>query len=93
MKKEPTLQTYIDLKELLASHIGNREENRSFALNHQNLIKAPIALLAEWTEAHRHRLSLPLISQRVDRLYFGATLILLITAFLLGLLMGAGAWI
>lgn len=90
MKKEPTLQTYIDLKELLASHIGNREENRSFALNHQNLIKAPIALLAEWTEAHRHRLSLPLISQRVDRLYFGATLILLITAFLLGLLMGAG---
>ncbi len=90
MKIEPTLQRYIDLKELLASHIGNQKENRDFALGHQTLIKAPVALLAEWTEAHRHRLPLPLLSQRVDRLYFGATLLFLITAFFLGLLAGAG---
>ncbi len=82
------LKTYIDLLELLEKNSTSHEENRLFGLAHEELFSSPVKLLAEWVEKHRHRLPHPPLSQTLDRILSTATLILLIVAFLFGILSG-----
>lgn len=69
---------------------SSHEENRHFGLSHKSLLDKPILLLESWTEAHRHLLPKPLMSERLTRLLSSATLILLVIAFFLGIFSGVG---
>ncbi|RLA71129.1 MAG: DUF2868 domain-containing protein, partial [Epsilonproteobacteria bacterium] len=82
------LKTYIDLHQLIEEYRGTHEENRTFGLLHQKLLSSPVELLNQWVEAHRHRLPHPPLSERLGRILSGATLLLLIVAFFLGIFSG-----
>ena len=89
-KTDSSLKTYIDLTGLIQIKKRSHEENRHFGLSHKSLLGKPILLLESWTEAHRHLLPKPLMSERLTRLLSSATLILLVIAFFLGILSGIG---
>ncbi|MEA3456037.1 MAG: DUF2868 domain-containing protein [Campylobacterota bacterium] len=89
-KIDSSLKMYIDLTGLMQGERSSHEENRNFGLSRKSLLSKPIALLESWTEAHRHLLPVPLISERLTKLLSSSTLILLIIAFFLGIFSGAG---
>ena len=89
-KIDSSLKTYIDLTGLIQIEKSSHEEHRNFGLSHKSLLDKPIALLESWTEAHRHLLPTPLMSEKLTKFLSTATLILLIIAFFLGIFSGIG---
>ena len=89
-KIDSSLKMYIDLTGLMQREGSSHEENRHFGLSHKPLLSKPILLLENWTEAHRHLLPAPLMSERLTKFLSSATRILLIIAFFLGIFSGVG---
>ena len=81
---------YIDLYELLQLERGTHQDHRAFGLEHRTLLEKPIALLAAWSGSKLHLLPRPSLSERILKLLSRATLILLISAFFLGIFSGIG---
>jgi len=78
----------IDLYQLLEGDRGTREENRTFALKHKELLSTPLKLLALWRESKIHLLPHPHRSTIIMKLLSGVTLFLLLLSFILGLFSG-----
>jgi len=84
------IQSYLNLYEVLISKGFSREENRAFGLSHAELKDKPIAQVIMWSEMHKHTLNKPLLSETFSSYLYSMTFILVILAFILGLLSGVG---
>jgi len=84
------LQTYIDLYELLQHDRTTPQERRAFGLAHETMRDNPSAQLHAWTQVYRQQLKRPLLSEQVDMFLYHTTLILVVTALVLGLFSGIG---
>lgn len=84
------LESYIDLSELLKANPSTREENRAFGLTHVLLKDSPLAQLLAWVDAHRVKLTRPLLSDTFSSYLYAVTLTLVLIVFVLGLLSGIG---
>lgn len=82
------LKSYLDLYELLENNDTTREENRAFGLSHVLLKNKPIDQLLTWTEAHKNKLTRPLLSETFSSYLYGVTLTLVFVAFVLGIFSG-----
>ena len=84
------LRDYIDLSVLLEGDRSSSQERRTFGLEHQEIKDDPIAQLKVWVAQHRHRLGVPLLSEQVEQVLYGVTLVLVVLAFGVGLFSGIG---
>ena len=84
------LRSYLDLYTLLQKDTSTREERRSFGLSHVTIKNKPIEQLLAWIQEHKHLLKKPLLSETFSSMLYGISLILVIIAFVLGLLSGIG---
>ncbi len=84
------LKSYLDLYALLKEDRSSASQRRAFGLEHKELQEDPAAQLEAWTQAHRQRLTPPLLSDKVDHLLYMATLLLAAIAFVVGLFSGVG---
>lgn len=89
-KEKNGLNLYIDLYELMQLERGTHQENRSFGLEHEALLKRPLALLGAWRDARIHLLPQPRSSEKILRYLSAVTVILIVIALLFGLLSGIG---
>jgi len=82
------LKSYINLYALLAMDKSTVEEHRAFGLAQATLKHKPIELLVTWTKEHVHKLSLPLMSEKIATYLYGVTFTLVVVALFLGILSG-----
>jgi len=82
------IKSYVNLYELLALDPSTREENRAFGLTHVMLKNKPIEQLLAWIEKHKERLKKPLLSDLFSSYLYRITFVLVVFAFVLGLLAG-----
>jgi len=82
------LKSYLNLYSLLAIDKSTVQERRAFGLVHATLKDKPLEQLMVWTKAHVHRLSLPLLSEKISSYLYGVTFTLIILALFLGVLSG-----
>ena len=82
------IKSYVNLYELLALNPSTREENRAFGLTHVMLKNKPIEQLLAWVEKHKERLKKPLLSDIFSYYLYRVTFLLVVFAFVLGLLTG-----
>ena len=84
------LRDYIDLYVLLEDESSHPKERRAFGLAHQGIKDDPVAQLKAWVAQHRNRLNTPLLSEQIERVLYGVTLVLVVLAFGVGLFSGIG---
>jgi len=84
------IKSYVDLYELLQVNPSTREENRAFGLTHVVVQNRPVEQLLAWIDSHKNTLKKPLLSETFSSYLYGVTLTLILIAFVLGLLSGAG---
>jgi hypothetical protein len=82
------LKSYLNLYELLAIDKSTIEEHRAFGLAKATLKHKPVKQLVAWTKEHVHRLTLPLMSEKIATYLYGVTFILLVISLLLGIISG-----
>ncbi len=82
------LKSYLDLYSVLEYDISTREERRAFGLAHITIKNKPIEQLSEWTKEHIKKVKKPLLSEVVSSYLYNVTFILVVLAFILGLLSG-----
>ena len=82
------LKTYLNLYGLLPIDKSTLEERRAFGLEHIRLKKDPVAQLSRWSAEHQHILPTPLLSETFSSYLYGITFVLVIVAFLFGILSG-----
>lgn len=82
------LKTYLNLYGLLPIDKSTLEERRAFGLEYRRLKKDPVSQLSRWSEAHQHVLPTPLLSETFSSYLYGITFVLVIVAFLFGILSG-----
>ena len=84
------LKRYLDLYALLRQDRSTKEERRAFGLSDAARGKDAAGQLSAWAEVHRTSLPRPLLSEQVEGMLYHATLLLGITALLLGIVTAAG---
>ena len=84
------LKSYLTFYSLLQKDTSTQEERRSFGLSHLSNKDKPVEQILAWTKEHRHLLKKPLLSETFSSMLYGISLILVVIAFVLGLLSGIG---
>ncbi len=82
------IKSYVNLYELLALDPATQEENRAFGLTHVMLKNKPVEQLLAWTEKHQSSLRKPLLSDTFSSYLYRVTFVLVLIAFVLGMLSG-----
>ena len=85
-----SIKSYLDFAQLLKEYRGTHEENRVFALNHENLVKDPKKMLLAWADTNHFRIDSQTQSKSVlDKLSTLGNFLGLIS-LILGFLAGIG---
>jgi len=82
------LRDYIDLSVLLRKKQDTREDRRAFGIAHESMRENPAAQLLAWRQMHLQTLERPLLSERIEGYLYSITLMLLLLAFVLGIVSG-----
>lgn len=85
-----SIKSYLDLSQVLSEYRGSHEDNRSFALKHQNLQKAPTKLLLKWLHENSFRIIGELESKKYMEYLFSLSSLLGIFFFIIGFFVGLG---
>ncbi len=85
-----SIKSYLDLSQLLKEYRGSHEENRSFALKHKKLQKAPTKLLLKWLERHSFKIRGELNSKKYLEYLSSFDSIMGILFFIMGFFVGLG---
>ncbi len=82
------LKSYLNLYVLLQNDVSTREEQRAFGLEYAKFKKKPVKQLLAWENRYIHNLKKPLLSDDIYSYLYVVTFLLVIIAFILGLLSG-----
>lgn len=82
------LKSYLDLYALLQTDTSSKEERRAFGLSQILNIKKPVDQLLFWVESNQGRLKKPTLGETFTSHLYSVSLILLVIAFVIGLLSG-----
>ncbi len=85
-----SIKSYLDLSQLLIEYRGSHEDNRSFALKHRKLEKAPTKLLLKWLDKNYFRIDGELNSKRYLDYLLSISSVLGLIFFILGFIVGLG---
>ncbi len=85
-----SIKSYLDLSQLIKEYRGSHEKNRSFALKHEKLQKAPTKLLLEWLRRNSFKIRGELNSKKYLEYLSSFDSIMGITFFIIGFFVGLG---
>ncbi len=85
-----SIKSYLDLSQLLKEYRGSHEENRTFALKHKKLEKAPTKLLLEWLRRNSFKIRGELNSKKYLEYLTSFDSIMGIMFFIIGFFVGLG---
>ena len=85
-----SIQSYLNFSELLERYRGSHEENRTFALSHENLLHSPKKLILPWLNRHLDKIDNAKDNEHIVHRFKVTSTFLMFVFFLLGLLSGIG---
>jgi hypothetical protein len=89
-KSEISIESYLNLSELLNEYRGTHEENRLFALNHKALLNNPKEMLLEWMKRSSFRKEKKSDSQILMQKFFTLSKFIGLFSLILGFIAGLG---
>ncbi len=85
-----SINSYLNLYQLLENSSPTTEENRSFGLTNKSLKDSPKEQLLAWIDIYKERLPKPRLSEKFSSYLYNITFIFLIFGFIFGLFSAIG---